>query len=340
MLFFQSAKIILFHTTPTASRFLYPEISLSLQFKSNRSMRFLLSSLTTGTRLALLFLLLLTGLILAGAVITLVGTMVTEDTEGTVTMIYAGTVVQSLLAIAAPALLLALFTERDPLGYLCLRGDDKMGRMFLFTLAIFLFSYPIASLLSRWNEQMVLPEAFRDLETTMRTMEDAAMETTALILSVDTIGGLLLNLLVVALLAAVTEELFFRGVLQQLLREWFRSGHAAVWVAAAIFSLIHFQFYGFLPRMLLGALLGYLFLYSRNLWIPILFHFTNNATVILLHYFWSDATWFRELDELPLTLPYLIAALTGALVTLLLFHLFPAGRSAGKGEANKLSDNI
>ncbi|MFA7390676.1 MAG: hypothetical protein WCZ71_09895, partial [Proteiniphilum sp.] len=79
-------------------------------------MRFLLSSLTTGTRLALLFLLLLTGLILAGAVITLVGTMVTEDTEGTVTMIYAGTVVQSLLAIAAPALLLALFTERDPLG--------------------------------------------------------------------------------------------------------------------------------------------------------------------------------------------------------------------------------
>ena len=293
-------------------------------------MRHLPTSLSTGTRIALLFLLLLAGLLLAGAVVTLLGRWASPDEEGRLVMIYAGTVVQSLIAIAAPALSLAFLTEKRPARYLGLSGNDKMGREIVFTLAIFLFSYPLASFLSQWNRQMVLPEAFRDLERMMRSMEDAAMETTELILSFDTVGGLLVNLLVVGVLAAVSEELFFRGALQQLLQEWYRSGHAAVWTSAVIFSLIHFQFYGFLPRMLLGALLGYLFLYTRNLWIPILFHFINNAIVILVHYFWGSTTWFRELDELPLTLPYLAVSVTGGLVTLLLFRLYRTDVSTGQ----------
>jgi len=282
----------------------------------------LFTTLSAGTRVVLLFLLLLTGLILAGGVITLIETLVAPGEEGRLTMVYTGTLVQSLLAIAAPALLLAYLTEKHPAGYLRLSGNGKLGSGILFALAVFFFSYPFVSFLSQWNSQMVLPEAFSELEKTMRTMEDVAMETTTLILSVDRVGGLLLNLLLVALLPAVTEELFFRGALQQLLHRWFGNGHAAVWIAATIFSLIHFQFYGFLPRMLLGSLLGYLFLYSRNLWIPIIFHFVNNAMVILFHFFWGDASWLRELDEMPLTLPFLIAAVTGALATLLLFHSY------------------
>ena len=278
--------------------------------------------MTTGTRIILLFLLMLIGLILSGALITLIGTVTNGGDGDAVKMIYIGTVVQSLFVFVVPALLIAHSVGKNGTAYLGMRDNGSWGGHILYTLAIFLISYPFTSFLSQWNSQMVLPEAFSELEKTMRALEDAAMETTQQILSLNSVGGLLLNLLVVALLAALSEEIFFRGVLQQLLGEWLRSGHAAVWIAAAFFSLVHFQFYGFLPRMLLGALLGYLFLYSRNLWIPILFHFVNNATVILLHYFWGDASWFRELDELPITLPFLITAVMSALATLLLFHLF------------------
>jgi len=88
------------------------------------------------------------------------------------------------------------------------------------------------------------------------------------------------------------------------------------------FSIIHFQFYGFLPRLLLGALLGYLFLYTQNLWIPVTFHFINNATVIVLHYFWGDSEWFSRLDKMPVTFPYMAAAVASALLTLLLFWIY------------------
>ena len=287
-----------------------------------------LPSITTGNRIILLFSLMLIGLIIAGGLITLMGTVMNGSDVDAVAMIYIGTVVQSLLVFVVPALMIAYSVDKNATGYLGMKNNGRLGYHILYTLAIFLFSYPLTSFLSQWNSQMVLPEVFSELEKTMRSMEDAAMETTELILSLHSVGGLLLNLLVVALLAAFSEELFFRGALQQLLGRWLKSGHAAVWIAAAFFSVFHFQFYGFLPRMLLGALLGYLFLYSRNLWIPILFHFVNNASVIILHYFWGDASWFRELDELPLTMPFLITAVMSALATLLLFQLFKKRRRA------------
>ncbi|MDD4157805.1 MAG: CPBP family intramembrane metalloprotease [Proteiniphilum sp.] len=282
----------------------------------------ILTSASSGTRIAILFLFLLTGLILSAGMIAWIGLFSGPGEGGRLTMIYAGTAVQSIFVLAAPATLLALLTEKRPAHYLKLAGNKMMAGQIVLVWMVYLFSYPLASFLSQLNKQMVLPESFHEIEAAMRSMEDAAMETTELLLSVDTAGGLLLNLLVVALLAAVTEELFFRGALQQLLRNWFGSGHGSVWASAGIFSLVHFQFYGFLPRMLLGALLGYLFLYTANLWIPILFHFINNATVILFHYFWGDARWFNSLDDQPLTLSFLAAALAGALFTFLLFRFY------------------
>ena len=103
-------------------------------------------------------------------------------------------------------------------------------------------------------------------------------------LKVDTIGGLLLNLLVIALIPAVGEELTFRGVLQQGLVRRMKSPHLAIILSAAIFSFIHFQFYGFLPRMFLGLLLGYMFYITGSLWTSILMHFVNNGSVVVLYY--------------------------------------------------------
>jgi hypothetical protein len=108
--------------------------------------------------------------------------------------------------------------------------------------------------------------------------------------------------------------------------EKWRSRHLAVWVTSLIFSLVHFQFYGFLPRLFLGALLGYLFLYTGNLWIPILFHFINNATVLVMNYFWRDAGWFIRLDDISITLPFIAGAVASALLTFLLFSTYSKKR--------------
>ena len=244
------------------------------------------------------------------------------DDASNATSIYTGSVLQSLFAIALPAYLTVALTTDSSTRYLKLGWDEKMGWKVIFAVLLFVFSYPFVSFLTQWNSGMQLPEWMSSLEEVMRSMEDAAMETTKLLLSGRTPAMLILNLIVVAGLAAFSEELFFRVALQQFLCERFRNGHVAVWLSALLFSLVHFQFYGFLPRMMLGVLLGYLFLYTRNLWVAVIFHFVNNATVILLYFFWSDKEWFSRMEELPVTIPFLVVATVSVLLTLLLFWIY------------------
>lgn len=285
-------------------------------------MRQILTSATPGSKIAFLFLFLLIGVITAGALSHIILMIPGPGKGDELYSIYVVSALQSLFTIAMPALLVAAMTHPRPLHYLKIEKNGKMLQQVFFALLLFVFSYLGATFLSQWNSGMVLPESMSGIEQKMRSMEDAAMETTTLLLSVDTIGGLLLNLLIVAGFAAVSEELFFRGALQQFLQERFHSGHAAVWLAALIFSLVHFQFYGFIPRLFLGALLGYLLLYTQNLWIPVIFHFINNATVIVLHFFWGDAEWFNSLDEMPLTPLFTLGAIVSALLSFLLFWMY------------------
>ncbi len=285
-------------------------------------MRQILTSASPSTKIAFLFLFLLFGLISAGVLIRFILMIPALSSGGELVSIYVGSAMQSVIAIALPVFLVTSLTHPSPLNYLKIEKSEKMSEKVLFSLLLFLVSFVFASFLSQWNRGLVLPQSMHTIEQFMRTMEDAAMETTNLLLSVDTIGGLLLNLLIVAGFAAVSEELFFRGALQQFLMEKVRSRHATVWVTSLIFSLVHFQFYGFLPRLFLGALLGYLFLYTGNLWIPILFHFINNATVLMMNYFWRDAVWFKRLDDISITLPFIAGAVASGLLTFLLFSTY------------------
>lgn len=279
-------------------------------------------SATPGSKIATLFILLFTGLIVSLLIMGLMNMVFGMDDASNATSIYTGSVLQSLFAIALPAYLTVALTTDSSTRYLKLDWDEKMGWKVIFAVLLFVFSYPFVSFLTQWNSGMQLPEWMSSLEEVMRSMEDAAMETTKLLLSGRTPAMLILNLIVVAGLAAFSEELFFRGALQQFLCERFRNGHVAVWLSALLFSLVHFQFYGFLPRMMLGVLLGYLFLYTRNLWVAVIFHFVNNATVILLYFFWSDKEWFSRMEELPVTIPFLVVATVSVLLTLLLFWIY------------------
>lgn len=277
---------------------------------------------TPGNKIAWLFVFLFIGLLAAGLLTQLLLRLPGLSGSGNVMAIYVSAALQSLLATALPAWMVAFLTADNPAGALGLRRDRGILRKILFVFLIYVISYAFVSFLSQWNKGFRLPESMSGLEQAFRTMEDAAGQTTRLLLSGKTIGTLLLNLSVVAGLAAISEEMFFRGALQQYLREWTRDDHMAVWVTAAVFSLVHFQFYGFLPRLFLGAILGYLYVYTANLWVPIAFHFVNNALIVILYFVGGGSRWVEQMEEMPADGRYLVAALASALCTVLLFRAY------------------
>lgn len=178
-----------------------------------------------------------------------------------------------------PPLLLGL-VEGSVSSYV--RVDGRVKALdFLFVFILALSSGPLIELVGSWNAQLTLPERFGELERWMMEQEKQLEVITLQILADISIAGLFANLLVIAVIPAIGEELLFRGALQQILVRWFRNPHVGIWVAAIIFSAIHLQFYGFLPRMLLGALFGYLYYWSSNIWLPIFAHFVNNAGVLI-----------------------------------------------------------
>jgi membrane protease YdiL (CAAX protease family) len=119
-------------------------------------------------------------------------------------------------------------------------------------------------------------------------MENSAMGMLRSLLVMKGPEELLFNLLVVAALPAVGEELLFRGLVQRSVERWSGRSHLAVWITAVVFSAVHMQFEGFLPRLLLGAALGYLFLWTRNLWAPIVAHFVFNGAQVVAQYAAGD----------------------------------------------------
>ena len=190
---------------------------------------------------------------------------------------------------------------------------------FFITIAVVLMivSIPVTNQLTLWNERMDLGSAFAKLEAFLKKLEDSAEALTEQMLNVDNFSGLLVNLLIIALIPAIGEELTFRGVLQQSLTKGLKNPHIAIILSAAIFSFIHFQFYGFLPRMFLGILLGYMFYISGSLWTSILMHFVNNGMAVVLYYLNNKGVIDVDVDHfgaLPLGLTALSAVVTVGII--------------------------
>ena len=178
--------------------------------------------------------------------------------------------------------------EHKPLRWLHL-DSTVHWRIYILAVVIMLCAIPGINLLVDLNGRIVLPPCLEHLEQILKRQEEAAAALTLRFLQADNFGTLLINIGLMALLPALAEELSFRGTLQQILSGQKRSYHLAIWVTAFIFSAIHMQFYGFIPRMLMGAMFGYIFVWTGSLWVPVLMHFTNNAVAVLAFYF-SDNT--------------------------------------------------
>ena len=197
-------------------------------------------------------------------------------------LIKIGQGISSAMMFIVPPILFYVFTRTQPIQQLGFRKPAK-GWMLLVGVAVIFVSLPVTNILGTWNEKMSFGPAFEPIEALLKQMEDMAAELTQRMMEVDTVWGLLGNLLVIALIPAIGEELTFRSVLQQALTKRMNV-HLGVFLSAFIFSFIHFQFYGFLPRMFIGLLLGYMFYYSGSVWTTILMHFLNNATAVVVGY--------------------------------------------------------
>jgi uncharacterized protein len=154
--------------------------------------------------------------------------------------------------------------------------------LLILGMAIVCLSGPFISYIYELNMQMKLPEALSSLQQWIKNTQDASDKVTEVFLQMNSWRDLLVNLFVIALIPAVCEELLFRGCLQQIFREWFKNPHTAIWITAVIFSAAHLEFYGFVPRMILGAVLGYLFYWSNSLWAPIFGHMIYNGGQLVL----------------------------------------------------------
>ena len=231
------------------------------------------TNLRLSTRLLVLLCMMGLGLIVASVISVLM------VNSGLLTMV----TVQDVLAFIVPAVAAMAIFYRRPLHAMCL--DRAPGwKAIAIVVAFYILSLPAMNWIVSLNESMSLPASLSDLEQVMRSFEDSAAETTKTLLDIHTIWELLPCVLVVGLMAGLSEEMLFRGAMLRTMQDSRLGTHAVVWIVAIVFSAIHFQFFGFIPRMLLGVWLGYLLVWTRSLWVPIIAHTLNNSTVVVMSY--------------------------------------------------------
>jgi membrane protease YdiL (CAAX protease family) len=173
------------------------------------------------------------------------------------------------------------------------------------SMAVLLFASPLIGWMIEQNERLLLPDWLQGVQAWMKKLEDANALLITTFLKMSGIGDLIFNLIIVALLPALCEEVLFRGILIPFFREWTGKTHLAIWITAFLFSLIHMQFFGFLPRMMLGVLLGYLFIWSGSLWVPLIAHFINNGLAVLVSYL-SEKPEMQGLEDVAVTSPWIL----------------------------------
>ena len=231
-------------------------------------------------------------------------------------------IISSFGTFIVPAVLFALLASRKRGDYL---QTNRGGKPITFILGALLMwcALPFINYLSEINSHLRLPYFLHDLEAWMKDSESKADLLTNAFMAHQSIGDFILNLFMIGLLAAVAEELFFRSVLQKIMINWTRNVHVGVWLTGIFFSALHFEFYGFLPRMLMGVYLGYLFVWSGTVWVPVFAHFINNGTAVVLAFLEDHNTISKGIDEVgskPSDTPYVIGSTIAVAVLFLIIY--------------------
>lgn len=214
-----------------------------------------------------------------------------------------------------PAFLFSYLFDGDLFSYYKFRNPTGMAPMLLVILMM-VSVIPFINYMAEINLKMEIP--IRALDQLLRTLESTAEEMMVAFTATKSFGGLLMNLLMIGVIAAVGEELIFRGLIQRLMTQMIKNPHLAILITALLFSAFHFQFFSFLPRFVLGLVLGYLMYYGQSIWYPILAHFVNNAMGVIYYYFNSRGSADDMLEEIGTSTLIPVAAV----ISLALFLLF------------------
>lgn len=235
-----------------------------------------------GKRVLLLILTLIIGFIITGVCSSVLLNLGGEDRMQA--MMRIATVIQDVFMLILPAVVTAMIITRKPAALLAIDSKPSL-RVILLAIGVLAVSSPVMSFIIEWNANLHLPESLSGLENILRAMEDSASQSLSLMMGGHTPINLIINILIIGIMAGLSEELLFRGALQRILISTKMSTHLAIWISAILFSTVHFQIFGFVPRMLLGAFFGYMLLWSGSLWLPILLHALNNTLYVCLQYF-------------------------------------------------------
>lgn len=197
--------------------------------------------------------------------------------------------VQCLLGFCVPAFLLARFSSNNYLKWLYLTKLPSL-KAIVGVIIVYFISMPAMEWLIDWNARIHLPESLSSLEALFRRWEESGESSTKILLESNGWLSVLAGVLVVGVLTGFSEEMFFRGGLQGIFARSSIGKGTAVWMAALIFSAMHFQFFGFFPRLLMGVFFGYLLIWTGSIWVPVFAHVLNNSIVVLTAAFTGDVS--------------------------------------------------
>ncbi len=187
---------------------------------------------------------------------------------------------------------------------------------------LIVFAQPLIGWANELNSYLSLPEGLSSVENWMKNAETQGDTITEAFLSTTSMNGLLLNIFMIAILPAFAEEILFRGALATLFKDWTKNVHLAVFISSFIFAAIHMQFYGFLPRFLLGTVLGYLFFWSGSLWLPIVAHFTNNFLSVIVEFLSRKGIIYTNAENFGMDNTALFTLISIVGVTVLLYFIY------------------
>lgn len=229
-------------------------------------------------------------------------------------------IIQSIGLFIIPSLILGfLFYHKNPDIFGLRLNKSPISISLVLIVLVMLFGLPVINFSAEINSYLKLPEWLSPVENWMKATEENAQHLTEVFLNVNSFEGMLLNLFMIAVIPAIGEEFLFRGIIQRVFIDWTKNQHIGIFIGAFLFSALHLQFYGFLPRLLMGLLFGYAIVWSKTIWLPIAAHFTNNAAAVILYFIYNEETVSQEIDTIgtsgtPVTYLLLSMVLAGGLI--------------------------
>jgi uncharacterized protein len=204
--------------------------------------------------------------------------------------------------------------------------NKNVGWIPLIVTACVVITYiPVNSVFAEWNAEFSFPDFAPDFlkkaESWAREKEELGEAMTTFFTKFESGWQLVVAVVVIAVLPSIGEELVFRGLLQNEMYKAVKSPHTAIWISAILFSAFHMQFFGFVPRMLLGALFGYLYYWSGNLTLAIIGHFVNNGLLVIALYFYQQGAFDFDLESKEAA-PASVVVVSTLLTLGLLYYLY------------------